>query len=167
MPKAPDARYLACAYVVLGLLLTLGCRGAGAERIVGPDGSAMLHVHCGAEQAVCFRLAGQACPTGYELTPVMAGRDGNFLVRCRERLATPPTVAAACAPSSPPASAALAAPAPREAPAPQRASESWPPAAEPWPAAYPWPPPEASSVGGVQAPPSAQEREGGQVDLGY
>src|SRR5258706_2458495 len=71
--------------LTLGLLglLACACRSPGSERIVGPDGSAMSHVHCGSEQGECFRIAGELCPGGYELQPVLSGSDGNFLVRCR------------------------------------------------------------------------------------
>jgi len=121
----------------------------------------MAHVHCGSDQGVCFRLAGELCPSGYEMKPVLSGNDGNFLVRCRS--AGAPVVAAQC-PS--PARAAVAAPAaaPVVAAKPQNPNEAWPPAAEPAQAAYPWASPAASTAGRSQAgAPSAQA----EVDLGY
>src|SRR3954466_8720765 len=90
--------------LLLGLLglLACACRSPGSERIVGPDGSAMSHVHCGAEQGECFRIAGELCPSGYEMQPVLSGTDGNFLVRCRA--AGTSAVAAQCsAPAASPA----------------------------------------------------------------
>ena len=71
----------------------VACQSPGSVRIVGPDGSAMAHVHCGSEQGVCFRIAGELCPTGYDMKPVLSGNDGNFLVRCRA--AATPVVATA------------------------------------------------------------------------
>jgi len=132
-------------------LLTLGlaaCQAPGATRIVGPDGSPMAHVHCGADQGACFRLAGELCPTGYEMRPVLRQSDGNFLIRCRAAAAlaaapvcsTPSAPALALpGPSAPSNGAALAAGRPTP-------GESWPPSTEPWPAAYPWPPPETNET---------------------
>src|SRR5688572_1322853 len=75
----------AIAHVLFGLLASglVGCQTPGATRIVGPDGSPMAHVHCGSNQGACFRLAGELCPSGYELQPVLRHSDGNFLIRCR------------------------------------------------------------------------------------
>ena len=88
--------------VALGLLVFVSaCRSPGSERIVGPDGSAMAHVHCGSEQGECFRIAGELCPSGYEMHAVLSGSDGNFLVRCRTAAAQ--AVVAACSPASSPA----------------------------------------------------------------
>ena len=42
----------------------------------------MAHVHCGSDQGTCFRIAGELCPSGYDIRPVMSSSDGNFLVRC-------------------------------------------------------------------------------------
>jgi hypothetical protein len=138
----------------------LGCQSPGARRIVGPDGSAMAHVHCGGDQGECFRLAGELCPTGYEMKPVLTGNDGNFLVRCRAGGAV---VAAAPACVTAPSTSApvVATSAPRHAS--RGHGEGWPPATEPWPAAYPWPPPETSAV--VQTPSPAAP--GAELDLGY
>ena len=65
------------------VLLGVGCSAPGVRPIVGPDGSAMLHVHCGGDQAKCFELAGQSCPRGYDLSPIFDVSQGNYLVRCR------------------------------------------------------------------------------------
>lgn len=154
LPRLPSALLL--ALVAWG---TVGCQSPGASRIVGPDGSAMAHVHCGGEQAECFRLAGELCPTGYEMKPVLTGNDGNFLVRCRAG-----GVVVAGAPAcvtAPAASAPVVATATLNAN--RSHAEGWPPATEPWPAAYPWPPPETSA--GVQMPPPAAP--GTELDLGY
>lgn len=131
--------------------VALGCTSPGAQRIVGPDGTAVTHVHCGSDQGTCFRLAGELCPSGYDLKPALAGYDGNFLVRCRAPQ-PPVAVAATCASPATPIAAK-----PREA---------WPPSNEPWPATYPWPPPETSAA--VQAPPAAQPTKAPvEIDLGY
>ena len=60
--------------------LAMGCAEPRSVPVIGPDGSRMLHVSCGGDEARCFELAGRACPMGYELLST-AGR--NFLVRCR------------------------------------------------------------------------------------
>ena len=138
---------------VLGVLLgftwlasAAGCQSPGSQRIVGPDGSPMAHVHCGSDQGVCFRLAGELCPSGYDMQPVLSSSDGNFLVRCRA--AGAPIVAAQCPAPSPPATPVVAS---RPAATPAVATKApspkdvWPPTAEPSPPAYPW----------------------GEVDLGY
>jgi hypothetical protein len=138
---------------VLGALLgsfclaALGCQSPGSQRIVGPDGSPMAHVHCGSEQGVCFRIAGELCPSGYEMKPVLSGSDGNFLVRCRS--AGAPAAATPC--PTPPQAAAPAVVASRPAPTPSVAAKAptskdvWPPTAEPSAPTNPW----------------------GEVDLGY
>ncbi len=111
----------------------------------------MAHVHCGSDQGSCFRLAGELCPGGYELRPVLTGNDGNFLVRCR---APAPVVAAVTTCPSP------------AAPAIPKSREAWPPSNEPWPATYPWPPPETSAA--VQAPATSQPSKAPvEIDLGY
>jgi hypothetical protein len=127
--------------------LTPGCASPGAQSIVGPDGSRMAHVHCGSDQGTCFRIAGELCPGGYELKPVLEGSDGNFLVRCRARAGA--TVAAAC--STPPVAS--------------KTHDAWPPAAEPWPAAYPWTAPETSAA--AQKPQAAPAQAPVEIDLGY
>jgi hypothetical protein len=107
----------------------------------------MAHVHCGSEQGVCFRIAGELCPSGYEMKPVLSGSDGNFLVRCRS--AGAPAVATPC--PTPPQAAAPAVVASRPAPTPSVAAKAptskdvWPPTAEPSAPTNPW----------------------GEVDLGY
>src|SRR5262252_3355706 len=74
---------LAAAGLVTGALVT-ACAEPGVSPIVGPDGSAMLHVHCGGDQAACFQIAGRSCPHGYDMSPIFDVSQGNFLVRCRE-----------------------------------------------------------------------------------
>jgi len=137
-----------------GLSLALFAPGCveppGAARIVGPDGTHMLHVHCQDEQAACFRIAGDRCPNGYDLSPIFDPHDGNFLVRCREPQAVPAPAVLASAPAPRPSSAPAA-----------TVSDRWPPAevgrpSEPWPAAH------ASSD---LAPPS--RTPSGKIDLGY
>jgi hypothetical protein len=134
--------FLGCSW-----LAVVGCQSPGSQRIVGPDGSPMMHVHCGSDQGVCFRMAGELCPSGYDMKPVLSGSDGNFLVRCRS--AGAPAVAAQC--PTPPRAAAPPVVASRPAPTPSVAAKApaskdvWPPTAEPSPPAYPW----------------------GEVDLGY
>jgi hypothetical protein len=118
--------------------LTLGCARPGVERIVGPDGSPMLHVHCGKDQGQCFAMAGNECPYGYEIRPVFEADAGNFLVRCRMPAALAPT------PALPAPSYQAVAPAP---------PQGWPPASEPARPAEPWPPPQAAAP--VPASPSS------------
>lgn len=145
------------------LLSVVGCQSPGSQRIVGPDGSPMAHVHCGVDQGLCFRMAGELCPGGYEMKPVLRGSDGNFLVRCRT--STAPAVAAGCAPVNANATASLS-PNPSPVVATNRTGlmDPWPPAAEPAPAAYPWPSPQTSAAArSPQNAPAAQ----GDVDLGY
>src|SRR6478735_10001559 len=87
--------WLVCAALSL-LLLAPGCaEPPGAARIVGPDGTRMLHVHCEGEQVACFQIAGDRCPHGYDLSPIFNPRDGNFLVRCREPQVSPTVHASA------------------------------------------------------------------------
>src|SRR3954471_12483747 len=121
------------ARTVVGLFaLALGaCASPGSQRIIGPDGSPMAHVHCGSDQGVCFRIAGELCPSGYELTPVLSGRDGNFLVRCRS--ASPRAASIACGVPSQPTAPIVEA---TRTPGPGK--DAWPPSAEPS-APYPWP----------------------------
>lgn len=108
----------------------------------------MAHVHCGSDQGSCFRLAGELCPTGYDLSPVLSGSDGNFLVRCRAKPRVPP-VTACVAPT----------------PTAQKPRDAWPPANEPWPATSPWKAPETSAQ--VQRPPAAPATAPVEIDLGY
>lgn len=130
------------------LFLSFGCvEPPGAERIVGPDGTAMLHVHCGEEQVACFQIAGDHCPHGYDLSPIFDPHDGNFLVRCRE----PQTVAA----TGPGANRALTS-------GGAAASDRWSPTEVARPS-EPWPAPAPSS-----APPPAPSANGGvDIDIGY
>lgn len=110
----------------------------------------MAHVHCGSDQGLCFRLAGELCPSGYELKPVLSGNDGNFLVRCRSGAA--PTVAACPTPGAPSAGVTMH---------PAGLMDPWPPAAEPAPAAYPWPTSQTSAASPNK--PSASS----DLDIGY
>jgi hypothetical protein len=144
---------------VLGVLLSCGwlslagCQSPGSQRIIGPDGSAMAHVHCGGDQGLCFRLAGELCPSGYDMKPVLSGDDGNFLVRCRAH--GTPVASTACLTPSATASSSVA------ITHPPGLMDPWPPSAEPASAAYPWP---ASGTGGAaRSKPSAS----GDVDIGY
>jgi hypothetical protein len=139
-------RFSSVLLALTAVVLASGCASPGSQSIIGPDGSRMAHVHCGSDQGSCFRIAGQLCPAGYELQPVLAGSDGNYLVRCR---AARRTVSAVC-------------PAP---PSTIRARDPWPPSAEPWPAAYPWNAPETSAA--VQAPQPAPAPAPAEIDLGY
>jgi hypothetical protein len=129
------------------MLLAPGCaEPPGAARIVGPDGTRMLHVHCQGEQAACFRISGEQCPHGYDLSPIFDPRDGNFLVRCREPQ---------------PASAVIVrAPAPHPSSAPTTAVSDWPPTEVAKPD-EPWPTHASSELPG----PSHTQR--GAIDLGY
>lgn len=144
MGKACFGR-LVCAG--LGLLLGGCAEPPGATRIVGPDGTRMLHVHCEHAQVACFQIAGDRCPHGYDLSPIFDPRDGNFLVRCREPQASPSVVASTPGTRSNNSSAAAV-------------SDRWPPAevatpTEPWPT-------HASTE-----PPPAPKNPSGTVDLGY
>jgi len=119
----------------------------GAARIIGPDGTRMLHVHCADEQVACFQIAGSRCPHGYDLSPIFDPHDGNFLVRCRDPQAAPVNVASSRSTRSNGNPSAAG-------------SDRWPPAevatpTEPWPA-------NASS-----ALPPAPRNASGTVDLGY
>jgi hypothetical protein len=129
------------------VLLTPGCaKPPGAAPIVGPDGTHMLHVHCAGEQAACFQIAGDRCPRGYDLSPILDPHDGNFLVRCREQLVSSVVI------SSRPV-------APNHNPA-ATVSDRWPPAEVATPS-EPWPTNAASE------PPPAPRNESGAVDIGY
>lgn len=130
----PRQRLLAA---VLGACLA-GCASPGSQRIVGPDGSPMAHVHCGSDQGTCFRIAGELCPNGYDMKPVLRGNDGNFLVRCRAPRSTVAQVAPNC-------------------PLPVAASS-------PAGLMYPWPPPGVSSTARTTSPTSGSSNE---IDLGY
>lgn len=131
----------------LSLLLSGCVETPSATHIVGPDGTRMLHVHCGAEQVACFRIAGERCPAGYDLSPVFDPHDGNFLVRCRVPQA--------------PATVVVSAPAMRPNASPAAAvSDRWPPAEVATPT-EPWPTEASSEL------PRSTGKLGGPVDLGY
>ena len=123
----------------------------GASRIVGPDGTRMLHVHCQDEQAACFRIAGERCPQGYDLSPIFDPHDGNFLVRCRDSQATSAVLA-----SAPAVRPSYRAPAPAPA-----ADDRWPPPEEVAKPSEPWPA-HASSE-----PLPTPRMQNGTIDLGY
>jgi hypothetical protein len=137
---------------LLGALVGACVEPPGAERIIGPDGTRMLHVHCGDEQVACFQLAGELCPRGYFLSPIFDPHDGNFLVRCKD--GTEASAFASTAPQAPaqplqPAGAPIAVRA-------RAVDEPWPPfeVAKP---SEPWPAPSAGTP----------EPKIGDVDLGY
>jgi hypothetical protein len=157
MGQSPGSRRFIDVLAGCSLLAVVACQSPGSQPIVGPDGSQMAHVHCGSDQGVCFRIAGELCPGGYELTPVMSGRDGNFLVRCRSANAR--AVAAACATPS-----QAAAPIVEATRTPGPGKDTWPPSAEPS-APYPWPAGETSAAARTQ--PSAPAVPTGEVDVGY
>jgi hypothetical protein len=145
------------AFTVLSSALLSALAGAcvepaGADHIVGPDGTQMLHVHCGDEQVACFQLAGELCPRGYYLSPVFDPHDGNFLVRCKDPAQA--SVVASVAPQPAPTQPVQAAVARAHQP-----EDGWPPAEVARPA-EPWPAPSASSA----VPRTAS---GGVVDIGY
>jgi hypothetical protein len=160
---------LVCA---LGAGAQLSCATPpGAQAIVGPTGQPMAHVHCGADQGQCFRIAGELCPKGYDIQAVLSGADGNFLVRCHAApiavnaapaagVAPTPTPIASMPtpgltpPAAPPARTAVEGP--REEPAPQ----AWPPATEPGPASNPW----AERDKGATAGASGKSTP---IDIGY
>jgi hypothetical protein len=135
--------------VLVGLgLLFVGCvEPPGAQRIVGPDGTLMLHVHCADQQVECFQLAGERCPHGYDLSPIFDPHDGNFLVRCREPQTT--TVAVGNPAPSRPAAAGSAA-----------ANDRWPPTEVATPA-EPWPSAPSNGL------PPTQHGASGAMDFGY
>jgi len=128
----------------LSVLLAACAAPPGAARIVGPDGTRMLHVHCAGEQVACFRIAGESCPNGYDLSPIFDPRDGNFLVRCRDPQAST-VVAVSPHPSSSPSAAV---------------SDRWPPAEVATPT-EPWP-----THASTDLPPTPRNANG-TVDLGY
>jgi hypothetical protein len=126
------------AWLVATLLGTACSHPAApaAVPVVGPDGSAMLHVSCANDEAACYRLAGEHCPFGYSIAR-SAGEPGNFLVRCRDvRTASgstwPPNAELLPSPYGPASNVAW--PPPQEVPpspytsAPAR-QQQWPPLA--------------------------------------
>jgi hypothetical protein len=130
----------------------MGCiEPAGAQRIVGPDGTAMLHVHCQGEQVACFQIAGERCPRGYDLSPIFDPHDGNFLVRCREPQPPPVLIVTRDTPAARSAQTSSAA---------ATAANPWPPAEVATPT-EPWPTPSSSAA----AP--APSKGTGAVDIGY
>ena len=53
MGQPPGLRRIADVLAGCSLLAVVACQSPGSQSIVGPDGSQMAHVHCGAEQGVC------------------------------------------------------------------------------------------------------------------
>ena len=157
MGQSPGSQRFLDILASCSLLAVVACQSPGSQPIVGPDGSPMAHVHCGSDQGMCFRIAGELCPSGYELTPVLSGRDGNFLVRCRS--ANPLVVAAARPTPSQPV-----APIVTVTGTPGTGKDKWPPSAEPS-APYPWPASETGAAARTQ--PSAPAAQAGEVDVGY
>lgn len=68
-------------WLLLGAIGLACAPQSRAVPIVGPDGSRMLHVSCGSDEARCYQLASEHCPYGYDLSKTAS--DGNFLLRCR------------------------------------------------------------------------------------
>lgn len=103
---------------------------APVSQLVGPDGSRMYHVSCAGSEARCFRLAGQACPFGYDYASTP---QRNLLVRCRAAMAPNPYLAYSDPPrpieeENPYAEKLLANPYSTPAPATPAASHPAPPA---------------------------------------
>lgn len=132
----------------LSLLIANCAEPAGATRIIGPDGTPLLHVHCAEAQVACFQIAGEMCPRGYFLSPVFDPHDGNFLVRCKDP--TQVGVVASAQPTPVPAQPAVRARPPEP---------DWPPAEVAMPS-EPWPAPSATTP----VPPKTAV---GTVDVGY
>jgi hypothetical protein len=133
----------------LGFFAAACVETAGAERIVGPDGTQMLHVHCADEQVACFQIAGERCPHGYDLSPIFDPHDGNFLVRCRN---------AAPLRSAIPIDARASAP--RTVEQARTAEQRWTPVEVATPT-EPWPTPSSSALPPTPRTPS------GALDIGY
>ena len=133
----------------LGLLLCGCVEPPGAERIVGPDGTHLLHVHCADEQVACFQIAGERCPHGYDLSPIFDPHDGNFLVRCREPGAVTGVASSPALPRRSGSSVASSNP-----------NDRWPPAEVATPT-EPWPTPSNTDL------PPTPHSANGSVDIGY
>jgi hypothetical protein len=139
----------------LVVLFAIGCARAdriepAAHPIVGPDGSAMLHVSCGHDEARCYELAGRSCPAGYDLA--LTPRH-NLLVRC---LRHSPSARTAVWSSAGGGSTESLAPSPY---AIQETVQPWP--SEPL-APSPYPPLAPGRTGPSPEPPRAPPR-----DLGF
>jgi hypothetical protein len=171
---------------VVFLAASTGCMSPTAYPIVGPDGSRMLHVSCGADEGRCFQLAGESCPLGYEMYAVHPPRGDTFLVRCRsaavaQQPVSPGSQAGGWQTAHPSRYPAPAATAPATASAsPPRPSTShetapWPPTGEadtvsPWPTAAvkavpPGAAPATGSATGAARPGSGLP--GSPDDIGY
>lgn len=129
-----------------------------AHRIIGPDGSDMLHVSCGSDQGACFALAGDNCPNGYRLVPIFNPEANNFLVRCQSR--THSVEAAENSVSPVPSNVIVRTLNPAPA-----STTRWPPPEEPFPGTDPWPAGSAAS-GSLPLPQTARLPDG-QIDIGY
>ncbi len=140
--------------VLFGAVLGACVEPAGAAHIVGPDGTRMLHVHCGDDQVACFEIAGEQCPRGYFLSPIFDPHDGNFLVRCKD----PAERGVVAVASQPAQSTQPAEPVQATAVHARAAEQDWPPAEVAKPS-EPWPAPSA----GAPVPKTVI----GDVDLGY
>jgi hypothetical protein len=160
--EAPPLRTL----ILVGALAIAVCGGCSraprARTIVGPDGSDMLHVSCGADQGACFELAGQHCPDGYRLSAIFAPASNNFLVRCqssRHLAEVVPAESVAPSPSVVPRTAEPVSP----------PSASWPPPPQPWPNTNPWaaPSPQANANTAATPLPETVRLPNGQIDIGY
>jgi len=156
MANMAATRFRALAFAVLGTVVGGCVELVGAERIVGPDGTRMLHVHCGDEQVACFQLAGELCPRGYFLSPIFDPHDGNFLVRCKDP--TQVDLVASAAPSISAQPLHTAQPASPSGVHPAAPEQSWPPTEVAKPS-EPWPAPSA----GTPLPHTAIS----DVDIGY
>ncbi len=121
----------------------------GATRIVGPDGTHLLHVHCADEQVACFQIAGERCPHGYDLSPIFDPHDGNFLVRCRE----PQGVTSVATARVPPARSGAST-------SSSNTNDRWPPVEVATPT-EPWPTPVNADL------PPTPHSANGNVDIGY
>jgi hypothetical protein len=65
-PKSP-------ATALLVVAVTVGCAHATATPVTGPDGATWYSISCRRDQANCEELAGEVCPSGYEV----AGASGS------------------------------------------------------------------------------------------
>lgn len=73
-------RYFAAT--VAGALAVSCASDPKVSPIVGPDGTGMFHLSCSSQESRCFEMAGERCPTGYDLSRIQQGRD-TFLLKCR------------------------------------------------------------------------------------
>jgi hypothetical protein len=130
--SAPVVRVRRFAAAVLSSGVIACTATPSVYRIVGPDGSPMLHVSCGREQGRCFQLAGERCPNGYGIHTIGPAEHGNFLVRCRPASYAPPVLTAAApgAPSTYATARVERLPPNRAGPASTPSADTWPPSGE-------------------------------------